>query len=106
MRSRAFFMSLVVLLGGDSMSPRSLTAGDVPQSWNWQPRAASITIERVENEAPRGGGQPARLGQDRFRMELYRLQPQPGYPRHTLSPVGPLASGPARSGYAVAVREM
>ena len=56
MRSRAFFMSLVVLLGGAPMSPGSLTASDVPVSWTWQPRAESITIERVENENPRGGG--------------------------------------------------
>ena len=61
MRSRAFFMSLVVLLGGDSMSPGSLTAGDVPGSWTWQPRADSITVERVENEAPRGGGASLRV---------------------------------------------
>jgi hypothetical protein len=30
MRARAFFMSLIVLLGWDSMSPGSLTAGDEP----------------------------------------------------------------------------
>ena len=55
MRSRAFFMSLVVLLGGAPMSPGSLTASDVPGSWTWQPRAESITIERLENETPQGG---------------------------------------------------
>ena len=61
MRSRAFFMSLVVLLGGAPMSPGSLTASDVPVSWTWQPRAESITIERVENETPRGGGASLRV---------------------------------------------
>ena len=101
MRSQASFVSLMVLLGGASVTPESLAVGDGPRSWNWQPRADSITIERPGKRGPAGRGcQPARLGQDRFRVELHRLQPQPGHPWHALSPLGLgcgwIASGRAR----------
>jgi hypothetical protein len=46
----------MVLLSGASVTPESLAVVDGPGSWNWQPRADSITIERLANEAQPDGG--------------------------------------------------